>query len=147
MVLGGLTGGARVYDPTTRKLVRLPVGDSRVGAVDYHPLLPVVATAADDETVRLWDARSGTQLASLQGHPGGADEIVFSPDGKWLATVGSVGPIRVWELATILPEAILSDGGEGRGDRSGGAPTQDAPERKDRRMDTTPRRRTRPGPR
>jgi WD40 repeat protein len=33
-------------------------------------------------------------------HPGGATTIAFAPDGKWLATSGYDGAIRLWDAAT-----------------------------------------------
>jgi RNA polymerase sigma factor (sigma-70 family) len=39
-------------------------------------------------------------------HPGGANAVVVSPDGKTLATVGA-GTVRVWDAATGKPGPVL----------------------------------------
>jgi WD40 repeat protein len=51
-----------------------------------------------DETVRLWDVRSGVATGQLP--PGSREAIVslaFSPDGRTLASGDSGGPVRLWE--------------------------------------------------
>ena len=47
----------------------------------------------------LWDARTGEQLASLNGHKGHLSSIAFSPDGTTLASGSFDGTIRLWDLS------------------------------------------------
>jgi RNA polymerase sigma factor (sigma-70 family) len=54
------------------------------------------------EIVRLWEMETG-QLHELAGHEGGATSIVFSPDGKILATGGHDGIMILWDSATRKP--------------------------------------------
>jgi WD40 repeat protein len=59
-----------------------------------------------DDTIHLWDAHTGEQLAVLQGHTEGIWQVVFSPDGALLAsgsgaTINDVsldGTVRLWGI-------------------------------------------------
>jgi RNA polymerase sigma factor (sigma-70 family) len=50
--------------------------------------------------IRLLDTETGKEVRTLTGHPKGASRMVFSPDGRRLASCGWEKTIRVWELAT-----------------------------------------------
>ena len=42
----------------------------------------LIGSASLDNSVKLWDATSGKQLARLPGHGDGVSAVAFSPDGK-----------------------------------------------------------------
>jgi WD40 repeat protein/DNA-binding SARP family transcriptional activator len=72
----------------------------------------LLATTGDDKRARLWEAETGRLLKTLP--EGGTDarwpnpdlfdydryDIVLSPDGKFVATIGSDGSARIWETAS-----------------------------------------------
>ena len=35
-----------------------------------------------DNTVKVWDADTGTEILTLKGHTGQVSSVAFSPDGK-----------------------------------------------------------------
>jgi WD40 repeat protein len=59
-----------------------------------------LASAGDDQTVRLWDVITGRQVRCLKGHAGRVATVAFSPDGKELASAGDDRVIRIWDPAT-----------------------------------------------
>ena len=56
-----------------------------------------LATAAQDHTVRLWDACTGEELTVLRGHSSGVSSVVFSPDGTRLASGSWDETVRLWD--------------------------------------------------
>ena len=50
--------------------------------------------------VLLWDTATGQQLGAIKGHGKGVTDVVFSRDGKLLASSGTDNTIKIWDVAT-----------------------------------------------
>ena len=75
------------------------VGHSRgINEVSWNPVSPLVATASDDKTVRLWDAVTSDCVVELRGH----DNFVFCVDQHHSTIVtGSFDEtVKIWDLRT-----------------------------------------------
>jgi WD40 repeat protein len=73
------------------------------GAVYTLALSPdgkTVATAGSNHVVRLWDAATGQERQSLNGHAGPVYGVAYRPDGKVLASAGWDRVIRLWDANT-----------------------------------------------
>jgi WD40 repeat protein len=51
-----------------------------------------------DNSVRIWDLRSGDELQRLSGHTAAVRAVDFTPDGKFLISGGADSTVRVWGI-------------------------------------------------
>jgi WD40 repeat protein/tRNA A-37 threonylcarbamoyl transferase component Bud32 len=57
----------------------------------------------DSWILRVWDTRTGSLIGAPQPHPKVIEAVVFSPDGKLLATGCGDGLVRLWDAKTAKP--------------------------------------------
>ena len=79
----------------------------RIELVAFDPTGELVLTGSQDQTARLWNARTGRQLRELRGHGGLLTTAVFSPDGNRVFTTSLDGLGRLWEVETGELKASL----------------------------------------
>jgi eukaryotic-like serine/threonine-protein kinase len=76
----------------------------------------VTLASGFDETVKLWDTRTGEEKATLKGHRTQVEQVAFTPDGRTLISSDNV-TIRTWDLATGAEQAVLTASRGALGDR------------------------------
>jgi len=101
-----------VWDLSNRQSrLRFPAGTNGLRlALSPDELLVATAHGPDygqPGEVRLWDARSGRLLARGPVQPSWLIRVVFSPDGKHLATSGGGGHAKVWSVPDLREIAVL----------------------------------------
>ena len=73
----------------------------RFTAVAYAPDDRRIATTDEDGTLQVWDRSSGDELLRVDAHPSWIQDLVFSPDGKRIATAGRLDlSARIWDAHT-----------------------------------------------
>jgi WD40 repeat protein len=68
-----------------------------VNGVSFSPDSRLVASAGDDQTVRIWSAGSQTPAHVLLGHDGPVASVAFSADGRQVVSVGHDRTVRFWD--------------------------------------------------
>jgi WD40 repeat protein len=71
--------------------------------VAYSPDGKHLATAGQDQVVRLWDPGTLQPQAVFLGHTDTLFALRFAPDGRTLASADRVGTLRLWDLANPQP--------------------------------------------
>lgn len=73
---------------------------SWVNSVAFSPDGRTVASGSMDHTVKLWDAKSGAELATLRGHGNPVNSVAFSPNGRTAASGSVDDTVKLWHGAT-----------------------------------------------
>jgi WD40 repeat protein len=54
-----------------------------------------------DQTIRVWEVKTGQCLAILKGHESRVRSVAFSPDGKLILSSSDDGTIKLWDRQTL----------------------------------------------
>ncbi len=102
LATGGADGRVLIWDLTSEHPSESPqqlVGhEQSVTGLVFSRDLEVLASASNDETVRLWRLDTGRELV-LPGHDGVVAGLTITTDGAHLLSGGFDGTVRVWPLA------------------------------------------------
>jgi WD40 repeat protein len=98
---------ARIWDTqTARQLLELSGHHQSLNSAAFSPDGTQVVTGGND-TIRIWDARTGDQLAALPDHGGFAIfSTAYSPDGTRIVAAAWAKVARIWDAR--IPAAIAS---------------------------------------
>ena len=91
----------RIWDAKTgNQIVTLKSEETHgVNGVAFSPDgARIASTSGDGKLILIWDKATGQKSLTLNGHDGGT--FVFSPDGRFIAGVGSTGNImlKCWDV-------------------------------------------------
>ncbi|KAI0052957.1 WD40 repeat-like protein [Auriscalpium vulgare] len=93
---------ARCFADPCPSEIRLCRGHNGVVlAVAFSPDGTRVVSGSRDETIRIWDARSGEAVSGpFTGHTSSVWSVAFSPDGTHIVSGSGDGTIRIWDCRT-----------------------------------------------
>ena len=74
----------------------------RVNGVAFSPDGQILASASDDDTVKLWNPATGALLRTLAGHRSAVQSVAFSPDGRTLASASWDNTVKLWNRPPAL---------------------------------------------
>ncbi|KAL1529606.1 hypothetical protein AB1Y20_000549 [Prymnesium parvum] len=75
-----------------------PAHSGPISSIALHPSKPIVATASDDSTWKMWSLNSAELIMSGDGHKGWLSGIDFAPSGRQLATSAEDGTVKIWDF-------------------------------------------------
>jgi WD40 repeat protein len=87
-------------DLTGRTILVFRGHPARVNAAAWSPDGKQIASASDDHTVQICNAKTGTTSLTYRGHSAEVFTVAWSPDGKYIASAGADKTVQVWEAAT-----------------------------------------------
>jgi WD40 repeat protein/tRNA A-37 threonylcarbamoyl transferase component Bud32 len=69
-------------------------------SVSYSPDGTRIASGSGDMTIKIWDASTGTELSTLNGHEHVISSVSFSPNGTRIASGSRDKSIKIWDAST-----------------------------------------------
>ncbi len=72
-----------------------------VNSANFSPDGSTIVSASDDQTVKLWDARTGEELRTLKGHSNWVLSASFSPDGSTVVSAADDQTVKLWKVETL----------------------------------------------
>jgi Tol biopolymer transport system component len=94
-----------VYRVRERNRLQESKSWSRINAVSFSPNGKTIASALEDNTVKLWSV-DGTPPKTLTGHSRAVNGVSFSPDGKTIASASDDGTVKLWSVDGTLLESV-----------------------------------------
>ena len=89
---------------------RTPAGHAAaVWACAVSPDGRFLASGSSDQTVKIWDAATGDERATLHGHTAAVNSCAFSPDGASIVSGGADRTVRIWDCESGA-ERLVIDG-------------------------------------
>lgn len=113
LLAAGEKGIVRVLNVSEGMVERSLIGHGHmINCIAIHPRDgSLAASASDDESVRLWNLRTGSMVAIFaghRGHRGGVLYVDFDILGEKMVTCGKDKGVKIWELKHCAHEIETS---------------------------------------
>ncbi|KAL0035116.1 hypothetical protein WJX79_001452 [Trebouxia sp. C0005] len=98
LVTTGLDGRLCMWDFKQQRLQGEVAVGSAVACMAHHPATSLVALAADDLVLRMYDVEAVRMVRRFKGHKDRVTGVVISQDARWLLSSSMDGTVRVWDI-------------------------------------------------
>ena len=74
--------------------------DRGVNFATFHPTLPLIVSAADDQQIKIWrmSETKAWEVDSCRGHFNNVSTALFHPKHELIVSCGEDKTVRVWDL-------------------------------------------------
>lgn len=86
---------AATKSTSTKSIARLTGHQRQISHVVFSPDGKWVASAAWDNSVRIWEGKTGKFVATLRGHVGAVYRLAWSADGRMLISASKDSTLKV----------------------------------------------------
>eukprot|EP00884_Botryococcus_braunii_P015050 jgi/Botrbrau1/23546/Bobra.0141s0017.1 len=80
-----------------------------VGALAMHPRKPIVVTASDDHTWKMWNVPRGDLIMCGEGHSDWLSGVDFHPQGSILGSSSGDATVKIWNFEKQACVATLTE--------------------------------------
>lgn len=99
LLIGTGDGKVIVFDYDKRITLKvLELSNQRVRTIERHPKKQLIAVGSSDKKIRLLNIADWTLVKEFNAHTNSVFAMKFSPDGKYLFSVGRDAQIRIWDV-------------------------------------------------
>ena len=88
----------KIWDISTKKLKRSLTHSAGVGVATFSPDDKLICSGTLDGAIHIWNVEIGDRVAILQDYPSPILWVLFSPNGRWLASWFEDEAVKVWKV-------------------------------------------------
>jgi WD40 repeat protein len=104
----GTFDSALLLNAETGQLIQSLSIPNHVGDLEFSPDGKALATASDDNKIRLWDTNTYELLSTLEGHKHYVNGVAFNPTGELIFSGSHDQMVGVWDVQSGQPMNMLA---------------------------------------
>ncbi len=100
IVCATLGKGIQIYNATSGQLIRSFGGHSGMGVnnADFNSTFTRAVSAGRDSRLTIWNLANSQKIKDCIGHKDWVINVSVSPNGKYFASSGADGTVRIWRM-------------------------------------------------